>query len=352
MMAKINFGRMLMILPGFRYEKSDNSYQAVYATTSELYGKTGIDKDTTTTQEYEEFLPHFHMKFKPFKSFDVRASYTQTLARPDFSYVSPRTRIDREATTIDGGNPNLKHAKATNYDLIFSYYSNRVGLISIGGFYKEIDDIFYRKNEVITTNERSDELGFADPVYRTGYSLSWYTNSKEAQVWGFEFDIQTQLSFLPKPFNGLVFSGNYSRFYSETYFPQYSYEFIYNPNTYMYETKYEEFYRKSKMPGQADQIGNIALGYDYKAFSARISVFYQGKSLYAVGAIPEQDTYTEDYCRWDAAFIQKLTENFSLFLNLLYFTNRDESSYYGANNYPTIIEKFGMNADFGVQWTL
>ncbi len=352
-MGKINYGQLLMILPGVRYEKSDNEYQAVYAVTSELYGRTGTNRDTTTTQNYEEWCPHLHIKFKPLETFDLRASFTKTLARPDFSYITPRTRIDKEDNRIFAGNPNLKHATSFNYDLIASYYHNRIGLITVAGFYKSIDNIFYPKREIIVTDERTEELGYTDPVYRTGYELRWFTNSKEATVYGFEVDLQTQLRFMPGPLKGLVLNANYSRFYSETFFPQYDYEvnFEFIDGKYVLNTHYEEFFRKSKMPGQADQIANIALGYDIGGFSSRVSIFYQGASLFAVGGIAEQDQYTDDYWRWDASFKQKFNDHVSVFLNLVNLTSTKEVSFYGANDYETLIEKFGMTADFGIQYS-
>ena len=137
-MTRLNYGQSLMILPGIRYERSDNEYQAVYATTAELYGRTGIQRDTTTTRQYEEWMPHLHVKIKPWDSFDLRLSATKTLARPAFSYIAPRTRIDKEELVIRAGNPGLKHAKSWNYDGVLSYYNNRVGLITLGGDRKSV----------------------------------------------------------------------------------------------------------------------------------------------------------------------------------------------------------------------
>ena len=34
---------------------------------------------------------------------------------------------------------------ATNYDIFLSFYSNSIGLLTLGGFYKEIDDLIYER---------------------------------------------------------------------------------------------------------------------------------------------------------------------------------------------------------------
>jgi TonB-dependent receptor len=82
-MAKIEIGKMLSIIPGVRFERSDNEYTGKYSTLDGRYGETGMIKDTTHTQSYNEILPHFHFKFKPFDWIDLRGAVVKTIARPN-----------------------------------------------------------------------------------------------------------------------------------------------------------------------------------------------------------------------------------------------------------------------------
>ena len=76
---------------------------------------------------------------------------------------------------------------------------------------------------------------------------------------------------------GLVLTANYSRVWSETYYP-----IGYNltpipiqgtrPPKFTFE--YIEKYRKGPMPGQANQIANISFGYDIRRFNGKNILSY------------------------------------------------------------------------------
>ncbi len=62
-MLKLNFGDMLTLIPGFRYEYSNNTYRGNVSNLEGAYGAVGDTRDTTTYQKYGEFFPHLHLKF-------------------------------------------------------------------------------------------------------------------------------------------------------------------------------------------------------------------------------------------------------------------------------------------------
>ncbi len=133
-MAKVKIGRV---------------YNAIWSTASEQYGAGGVQKDTTTTKSYGHWFPHLHLQFKPLSWFDLRASVNKTLARPNYDWISPRTQITANNTTITRGNPHLKESISWNYELAAAFHSQKFGLLSIGGFYKDISDIFYVKESMV-----------------------------------------------------------------------------------------------------------------------------------------------------------------------------------------------------------
>jgi outer membrane receptor protein involved in Fe transport len=103
------------------------------------------------------------------------------------------------------------------------------------------------------------------------------------------------------------------------------------------------------MPGQADHLANLALGYEKGGFTGRISMVYQGSSLSFVGQRAELDGYTDAFLRLDLALQQKLTPTISMFLNVNNVTSRPEASYLGIRDFPTAEEYFGLTADVGVR---
>ena len=74
-------------------------------------------------------------KYRPLDWFDIRASYAKTLARPSYNMIAPRVRIDLNDGVVYQSNTELKHTDAYNYDLSFSFHNNKLGLLTIGGFY-------------------------------------------------------------------------------------------------------------------------------------------------------------------------------------------------------------------------
>ncbi len=348
-MLRVNVGTKLTLIPGFRFEQSDNNYNASVSALSGRYGSRGTIRDTTTYRKYGEFLPHLHLKYKPLNWFDIRASYSGTLARPDYRYLIPRADINMNAQTIDAGNPNLRHARADNFDLLFSAYRGGLGLLTFGLFYKEIDHIFY---------ERSTQL--ADPLIaaangwptRSGYLLDSYTNADQSVVRGFEIDLQTNLGFLPKPLNGLVLSANYSRLYSETQvFFLTSETILVIPVPPIFETTYTSNERIVSMPSQPPHIFHLSVGYDLNGFSARISGVFQGTKANSYSLNKDFDSFTLEFWRWDASIKQEIGKYWSLFLNLNNFNGQQDISYIRNESYLNTLESFGFTGTAGLQFS-
>ncbi|MGD8782316.1 MAG: TonB-dependent receptor [Ignavibacteria bacterium] len=337
LMAEINFGDLIMFLPGFRFERTTNDYQNIWGNTiTDDYGQTILVSatDTTGTRTYDEFLPMFHLRIKPLEWFDVRMAVTKSISRPDYFNLVPWERITTFESTIERGNSELKHTTAWNYDMFLSFHSN-YGLFTIGGFYKKLKDIDYIRTSRVTVDGK-------------GYTLEAPVNStSDTDVYGVEVEIQTNLRFLPKPFDGIVISANYSRIESETYFPLLKVDYQTVPP---FSTIYIDTSRKATMPGQADHIANLSLGYEKGPFSGRISMIYQGAALQTIGSREELDGYTDSFIRWDFTAQYAILDNLSMLLNVNNITNKSEGAYLGSDAYPTVEEYFGMTADIGLRY--
>ena len=349
-MLKLNFGKKLTVIPGVRYEASNNTYGAGISTLNGWYGVNGTYENTTSEQVYDELLPHLHIKYEPLSWLDIRWSSAQTLARPDFIYVTPRTEIDDNQTVITTGNPDLSYAKATNYDLSFAAYKGGWGLFSAGVFYKDVDNIFYPWTTNLFDQETADAFGYPD---NRGYELRSYVNSPESSVYGYELELQANLMFLPQPFNGIVLNANYSRLYSQTeVFFLTSETRLVIPVPPVFETTYTNLSREVNMPSQAPHILRLSLGYDYKGFSARVSGAYQGEKAENYSVNKDFDTFTADFWRWDASCKQRFGDHWSVFLNLNNLTNQQDISFTRNPTYLNTIENYGFTGSIGLQYKL
>ena len=339
-MAEVNIGPNLMVLPGVRFEKTTTDYSSF-----ELDGEfddTGRFRGTinriTGDQDYEEWLPMVHLRYKVTPQFDIRLAYTKTLARPDYFNLVPWERIVIFNNTIERGNPDLKHTTANNYDIYASIYTNRFGLLTIGGFYKKLDNIDY----IRVTRIQEGEFN--------GFELTEPVNAEdESTVYGVEVDLQTNFRWLPPPFDGLLLNANYTYIFSETFFPF----FEVGPRSTLppFRPTIIDTVRAGRMPGQSDGLINVSIGYEKGGFSGRVSMLYQGISLETVGTREELDGFLDDFVRWDAAINQRISPDFTVFLNLNNFTNRAERAFLGSEAFSTYEEYFGWTVDIGVRYS-
>lgn len=349
-MLKFEFGKKLSIIPGVRYEYSDNEYNSGISTLNGRYGVNGTFVDTTTTQTYGELLPHLHIKYQILDWLDVRASYATTLARPDFDFVTPRSQVNDNSLVIVSGNPDLRHAKAQNLDLFFTAYESDFGLLSVGAFYKRIDDIFYPWRINLFDQETADAFGWPN---NRGYELRSYINSGESTVKGFEVDFQTSLRFLPKIFHGFVLNINYARLFSttESFFLT-SETILVSQVPLLFQTTFTNNVREVPLPTQAPHILNLSLGYDYKRLSARISGTYQGVQASRYDSNKDFDQFINSFWRWDASLKQKFKKNFSFFLNINNFTNQQDISFTRSPEFRNTVETYGMTGTIGVEYRI
>lgn len=337
-MMELNLGSKLLFLPGVRYERTANDYTGTFGSLRGNLGDIGTLRDTTGGQTYGEWLPMVHLRYRILRTLSLRLAATRTLSRPDYFNLVPFQRINEAELTLEQGNPNIRHTKAWNYDAIVSYITP-VGLFSVGGFYKKLRDIDYRKEEF-----RVSEGPFAN------YRITEPTNAERSEVYGLELDAQTNLSFLPGLLSGVVVNANYTLVHSETPFP--FFEIGPRSTAPPYAPTLIDTVRVGRLPGQSQNVANLSLGYERGGFSGRVSMIYQGNSLLTVGRRAELDGFTQAFTRWDASLSQRLgfADGLTVYLNINNVTNTPEGAYLGQVILPSREEYFGWTADAGVRY--
>ncbi len=337
-MTRLNFGQRVILIGGVRHERTENDYLARFTSNiSGQFGQQGQVVDTTGGQTYGEWLPMVHLRVDLNRQLSLRLATTRTLARPLYTNLSPGGRINFGGFrgSVTRGNPDLKHTTAWNYDASLSYYTGRVGLISVSGFYKRLKNIDYRANLVIQDQE--------SPYF--GFDLDTPRNAEgTTTAYGFEAEVQTNFRFLPSPFNGIVINANYTRTYGETVFPFLSVETGPPP---FYRQTFVSGEREGPLPGQSDHIANVSLGYERGGFSGRISMTYQSEFLDDVGNTPEIDSFFDDFRRFDVMLSQRVFRNATVYLHGSNVTGLTEQSLQG--NRSIFI---GNEEDYGSTYSL
>jgi len=354
-MASITFFDRVDLIAGARYERTQNGYKSIFGTPKvdedgNVQNVTGL-VDTVGNRVYDEWLPMVHLKVEISEWANLRLAATKTLNRPNFFSLVPWEIVNYGEGYAERGEPNLKSMSAWNYDAILSMFG-KFGLFTVGGFYKEVQNIDYTLTSRIFDRD--------DPIF--GLDLTRPLNAEGlSTIIGFEVDVQSNFRYLPSPFNGILVSANYTHLQSETLYPVSITETM---DVFPFTTTIIDTVRSGSMPGQVNNLVNVSLGYERGGFSARISMIYQGLSLFvdeeadigrlapSVGITAEKDNYVAASTRWDLVIKQEIKENFQVFLYVNNLSNtKDENFLAGSiQNLVTSSFMYGTTIDLGVTY--
>lgn len=345
LMTELNWNQIVTFLPGFRYERTSTNYtsKTVNPNINTLMMGRAIS-DSLGSRNYDNFLPMAQMKIDPFSWMSIRMSAYKSISRPSFINLIPYQLINYDNTTLQYGNPNLKETKASNYDVYLSVYDNKWGLLTVGWFFKNLTDIDYVRTKRMNGGYYASYLSNLK-----GWTVTAPDNLADVTtVNGLEFELQTNFTFLPSPFDGIILYSNFSLIHSSTYYP-YDY---YNTVTvnHIPRTTIEERKREARMVGQPDQMANVTIGYEKAGFSGRLSMIYQGNSLLSVGTTDYQDGLTDAVLRFDLVLQQRILAGLSAVLQINNLTNRQEKTYLIYKDFTTRLQNYGMTLDCGLQY--
>lgn len=351
LMSIINLGPEITLIPGVRYEHLKTNYTAAQGQVNTMATVLYPHIDTTVVQKHENWLPSVSLRYKPFSWFDIRLSYSQTLAYPDYNAIIPRISVN--GNNIDYNNNRLKPSHSTNYDVYLSFYENAIGLFTIGAFTKQIDDLIF-ENRTHVTGAAAAQYGPPERIWKPAganqtYFIDTYINSPfRIDNYGMELDWQTHFWYLPGPLSGLVFNINYTHIFSEATYP-YLLQIKQGRVISYIDTSYTE-----RLLDQPNDILNMSLGFDYGGFSARVSMLYQTHIFTATDLYPQLRTNTSAYRRWDLAVKQDLPWfGLQIFGDLNNINGAtDISVIQGGGGVPRSQQDYGMTADIGLRLKL
>lgn len=369
-MSTLDIGRRVTWIAGLRVEHEDDDYASRY-TPAQLSGfpvPTGSVRDTSAAHVETVWLPNTHLAIRPTDFLTVRLAAYRALARPDFNQRLANAVARQSGTFFPGnsvtlGNPNLQAAKAWNYEVATSFFGPRVGLFTVSAFYKDIEDMYHTLREVEFNNSDAIErfgIDYDNPFGTSRFALTLpYNSALPTEVYGLEVEHQTNLQFLPAPLSGVVLGYNLSFIRSSTFVPgaRRDTSYISRPPfppvpqvTFVFEET------EQKLQEQPDFLANVSLGYDFRAFSARLSMFHQGAYYTRFSSDGRGDALRGAFTRWDLAFKQAVGGRLFLLLNVNNLTGVEET----AINYNRLLDRelvsdsqiYGTTVDLGLRLDL
>jgi len=167
-MLTYNLTTRLKFIGGGRYEQTDLFVES--ADTTKQAGDIQVN----------DFLPSVSLVYALSEKMNLRAGFSQTLARPNMREIAPFEAFDPLTNETIFGNTELDRTNIQNYDLRWEWFVNPGELLSLSGYYKSFDNpifLFYRK--------------------APGAEIE-YTNVDNASLYGIELEFRKDLeSFIP-----------------------------------------------------------------------------------------------------------------------------------------------------------
>lgn len=362
MMSELNIGKYITFIPGIRFEKTYLKYKAHIADAipdSDNMEEAVEFKDTTAQNNYYNFLPQIHLRIKPTSWFDIRLAYTNTLSRADYNQLAPKELVYVTDMKVVLGNTELKPAASENFDIIFTFYNQRFGLLTLGAFQKNIENFLWNRTALIRAGTDTDPELLKLANSTLGFSVEYPLNNKNrSTIKGLEFDLQTNLDFLPV--KGFVFNMNFTIMESETKYTETLIERAYNPDYGVvpgaprivflnHDTAYVD-----RLLSQPNYLANAGIGYDNKkiGLSVRLSFNFQDNILIREQRRPDgaDREATLEFYRWDFQLNQRIFKKLSLHANVANIFNQPDRSIRLITGYITEIEYYGYLAQIGLKY--
>lgn len=318
-------------LAGVRIERTEGDYNGL-----EL---NPTPQPLLRSNSYTTLLPGVHWRFAPNRAWVLRASWTNTLGRPNYPDVVPTRDYDfdevapgRFIGSLSGGNPALEPYESMNFDAAAEYYLSASGILSVGIFHKRIDNPIYSRGDLL------ENVTFEGRTFER-LSTSRPENAESGEITGVEFNLQQQFTALPSPFDGLGVSLNHTIVDSEV-------QITSDPTQG----------RTDKLPffKQADTISNFALFYEKYRVSVRVAVSRTGDYLTGISGTPggQFDSYRTQRTLWDAKATYRLSDRWRLFGEWQNLNDEPLANYSGNSARVTAYEAYDWTVNFGVNWSL
>ena len=314
-------GKKWNLMAGLRLENTHVTYSGyIYDDGKESDKDESFTKTSERSKSYLNVLPSVLLKYDASEDFKVRASFTNTLARPKYANLVPNVIIDKE--DIAFGNPELNPTLSYNFDLSAEYYFKSVGLVSAGLFYKKINDFIvdYRQNDYEYKGVTYEEM--KQP-----------RNAGDADLFGVEIAYQRDFGFIAPALKCIGFYGNYTYKYSKV-------------KNFNFEGRENEDLR---MPGSPEHTANASLYFDKAGFNVRLSYNFASDFIDEVGEEAFYDRYYDkvNYLGLNASYTfgKKLKTTFyAEATNLL---NQPLRYYQGTPDRSMQAEYYGVRVNAG-----
>ena len=288
----------------------------------------------SASAEKAKALPSGSLRYQITPNLIARASYAETLRRPNFNQLNPNINYVRDVTNIGygtatGGNPSLRPTESRNYDLALEWYfgenERRLNAVYIALFKREIEGFVVDFRRRITATAPGDTAPY-------DYILSQPDNASNGDLEGYEIGVVYFPDNLPDVLQGFGVQASYTALDSSQDIP------ITDTTGQVTGTL------NRPMFGVSDTSYSIALAYERSRFGARVSYVWREGFLFdyeaALFANP-LPRYRKPEASLDFQISYQVADNLSLTFEGTNLTEELYQSYYGAGG--STVHNFGTS---------
>ena len=320
-----NFGKKLSAMVGLRLENTHLKYNGRKLTLNDDGDPESLTVTPDVKDSYLNILPSVLLKYNVNEDFKIRGSFTETLSRPKYSALIPNVNINNKDSELTLGNPELKPTTSFNFDLSADYYFKSVGLVSIGIYYKDINDF------IVTQTVRGYEY--------EGNSYDKFMqprNAGDANLLGVEVGYQRDFGFIAPALKCVGFYGTYTYTHSKV-------------NNFNFTGRENE--KDLKLPGSPEHTANASLYFEKGGLNVRLSYNFASDFIDEMGESAFYDRYYDKVNYMDVnasyTFGKKLRTTFYAEANNL--LNQPLRYYQGISERTMQSEHYGVKVNAGVK---
>lgn len=307
------------LMAGMRIENTNLEY------TGRIYDEEEetVSLSPTENSSYINFLPSLLVKWDVNDDFTVRASYTETLARPKYSALVPGMSISRSDNEIKIGNSDLEATTSHNFDLNAEYYFKSIGLVGAGIFYKKINGFIV--DEVVYNKEYNGN---------TWTKFTQPKNAGNADLFGVELSYQRDFGFIAQELKRIGFYGTYT--YNHSTVTDFNFEGRENEDGL-------------SLPGTPKHTANASLFFEKSGLSLRLSYNYTSSFIDEMGASSFYDRYYDavNYMDCNASYTFGKKMKFTIYAEVNNILNQPLRYYQGSKDYTMQAEYYGVKLNGG-----
>ncbi len=290
-MVDIPLSALLRFVGGVRMEKWHTELNPLNQLTGESDPSLAVDQTQT------DLLPSANLIYTLTEEMNLRGSFSQTLARPEFRELAPFRYDDYRQSTY--GNPSLERTKIMNYDLRWEWFPRGGEVVATSLFYKS----FSKPIEQVYLVGGSDIS--VEPA-----------NASRARSLGAEFEIRKALDFLTPELENLSIGTNLTLVSTEVKFNEGESLTVFDGVGLIDYSAATLTDTTSGRPlqGQSPYVLNLSLGYDQSDWGTSVALLYNlfGRRLAIVGSSGIPDTYEESRGALDMTITQRLPAGLQL----------------------------------------